>query len=348
MNPSILIESQAPGKVGDLVQPILGTRAFNRLKRISFLGILSPRYAKISKSPIHKRRSLKHANVMTDGSRADHSVGVASIAVEICQRLGFSIEQQKYAAAWGVLHDLGNWPLSHSAQHAFSELLGTKAKDIRGWLITNDPRAPEKYFVANELRQCGVDPHRLLNLFQKSPDDELRPVFDLLQSRLTPDMIEGVWRSGRAFGIHRFEPCSLNNSLYIDLAQDVVVHNEYLDDAVVFWRTKREIYSRFFASKGAVEFESKWSKAVFLHFEKAELTLQASLDLDEVALVARLSEHIDEVSFEIHRWKPPVRQRIKKPFPKTLALRSLDKTFIEEIIEVKVNDEDRLNTCACI
>jgi len=334
LNSSILTDHHVTDKVRDLVQPILETRAFKRLDGISFLGILSPRYAKISKSPIYKRRSLKNARVMTDGSRADHSVGVANIAVEICQKLGFSVEQQKYAAAWGVLHDLGNWPLSHTAQRAFSDLLGVKAKTIREWLIVDDPRATEKYFVSQELRECGISPDRLLNLFRKTPDDELKPVFDLLQSRLTPDMIEGVWRSGLAFGIHNYEPSSLNNSLYVDLAKDVVVDHDYLEDAMVFWRTKREIYSRFFASKETVEFESKWSKAISLHFEKAGLTLEDSLELDEATLVGLVSKTISKVPFELHRWKPPVRQRIKKPFPKTLSLQSLDKTFVEESIEV--------------
>lgn len=334
MKYSIFANNQATDKVRGLVQPILTTRAFKRLEGISFLGILSPQYAKISKSPIYKRRSLKNARVTTDGSRADHSVGVANIAVEICQKLGFSVEQQKYAAAWGVLHDLGNWPLSHTAQRAFSDLLGVKAKTIREWLIVDDSRAPAKYFVSHELRQCGISPDRLLNLFRKSPDEELKPVFDLLQSRLTPDMIEGVWRSGLAFGIHNYEPTSLNNSLYVDLAEDVVVDRDYLEDAMVFWRTKREIYSRFFASKETVEFESKWSKAIAVHFEKAGLTLQDSLELDESSLVQLISQEIDEVPFEMHRWKPPVRQRINKPFPKTLFLQSLDKTFVEESIEV--------------
>lgn len=334
MNSSIFAYNQATEKVRDLVQPLLETHAFKRLDGISFLGILSPRYAEISKSPIDKRHSLKNARVLKDGSRADHSVGVANIAVEICQKLGFSVEQQKYAAAWGILHDLGNWPLSHTAQRAFTDLLGIKAKDIREWLVVDDPRGPEKYYVAKELRQCGIDPHRLLNLFKKTPDDELKPIFELLQSRLTPDMIEGVWRSGRAFGIHNYEPSSLNNSLCVNRDQDVVVDNDYLDDVMVFWKTKREIYSRFFASKDIVEFESKWSSAIYRHFEKTALTLQSSLELDEAALVARVSKHIDEVPCELHRWKPPVRQRIKKPFPTTLYLQSLDKIFVEESIEV--------------
>jgi len=326
-----------------MVEPILCAPAFKRLEGISFLGILSPRYAKISKSPIHKRRSLKKAKVVSDGSRADHSVGVASIAVDICKKLGLSVEQQKYAAAWGLLHDLGNWPLSHSAQHAFSELLGVKTKAVREWLITNDERAPEKYFIANELYACGIDPTRLLGLFRKSPDKELKPVFDLFQSRLTPDMIEGVWRSGRAFGIHNFTLFSLNDSMYFDLAQDVIINEEHLDNALTFWRTKREIYSRFFSSKTAVEFENRWSRAVLLHFQGSSLTLLESLDLNELSLVERISASIREVSSEAHRWKPPVRQRLNTPVPRTLVLKALDKTFIEESLEVENFEQDRSN-----
>lgn len=347
MSTAISHETQVSGRLAKMVEPILHAPAFKRLENISFLGILSPRYAEISKSPIYKRRSLQNVRVVADGSRADHSIGVANIAVDICARLEFSIEQQKYAAAWGLLHDLGNWPLSHTAQHAFSELLGVSAKAVRGWLITNDSRAPEKYFIADELCACGIDPIRLLSLFQRSPDRELRPVADILQSRLTPDMIDGVWRSGRAFGMHRFMPASLNEVMYLDLARDVVIDNDRFDRALAFWRAKRELYSRFFSSRTTVRLESKWSRGVALHFLDSDLTLLESLELNEQWLVQKVSESIGDVSSEVHRWKPPVRQSVKTPIPKTLVLKALHKTFIEESLEVETYNEDRRTSELC-
>lgn len=337
MDTSTFSSLQATDQLESMVGPILCAPAFERLGGISFLGILSPRFATISKSPIYRRPKLKKVKVEPDGSRADHSIGVANIAVAICKQLKLSYEQQKYAAAWGLLHDLGNWPLSHTGQHAFSELLSVKTKTIREWLITNDKRAPKKYFVANELRACGIDPDRLLGLFRKSPDKELEPVSNLFQSRLTPDMIEGVWRSGRAFGIHKFHPIYLIESMYFDVAGDIVIKDEYHGRAVAFWKVKREIYSRFFSSKSVTEFESRWSQAVFMHFQKSPPTLMDSLELNEFSLVEKISAMVKEVSSkEGHRWKPPVHQRLERKIPKTLALRVLDKTFIEESIKVKV------------
>lgn len=319
----------------DLVNPILLAPAFKRLEGISFLGILSPRYAKISKSPIYKRQSLRNTQLDTDGSRADHCIGVAEIAVETCQKLRLSLEQQKYAAAWGLLHDLGNWPLSHSAQLAFSQLVGAKTKQIRNWLILGDNRAPPKYFVSKELQACGIDPDRILGLFNNNPDKDLQPISELFQSPLTPDMIEGVWRSGRVFGINNYNPYSLIDALYIDLANHLVVHREYFDDVKVFWKTKREVYSRFFASTSAVKFESACSRAVLQYYQKIGLTLQESLDLNEENLVLNVSELIHKVSTETHRWKPPVRQRIDLSAPKSLLLRALDRTFVEEVFDVR-------------
>lgn len=318
--------------VRSLVFPLMDSAAFNRLREISFLGILSPRYADIAKNPIYKRPTVRNRSLVRDGSRADHSVGVAILAVQICKSLRLSEEEQKYAAAWGLLHDLGNWPLSHTAQHAFSEVLGVQTKSLREWMIVNDKRSPVKYHVADELERSGIEPERLLLLFRKTPDRALQTVSDIYRNKLTPDMIEGVWRSGRSFGVERYDPSDFCSIWHHDLADDYALRPESINDAVHFWRTKREIYARFFSSSLTVQFESQWSRAVYAHLLRADTTLEGCLELPEEELVKRVAGDIPKSTEEICRWKPPVRQVLKKKYPDRLTMDSVNTVFEEESI----------------
>jgi hypothetical protein len=318
----------------DLVGPILLCSGFKRLGSISFLGILSPRYAELANNPIYSRPTVKLNQITQDGSRADHSYGVALLAQKICKEIGLTAEQQKYAAAWGLLHDLGNWALSHTAQHAFSELLGVKTKTVREWLVISDSRVPQKYTITQELCACGIDPERMLGLFQKRPDKDLEIVHSILRSKLTPDMLEGVWRSGQAFGVETLNPNEFITAWYPDLANDYALCNTHKLKAIQFWHTKQEIYRRFFSSKSVVRFENHWSAAVFDFFKNRSLTLEQSFEIDEQKLVEEITKYVSRTTKEVLRWKPPIRQRINKPYPKTFTLKSLDKILIEESIRV--------------
>lgn len=315
-----------------LFSPLVNSAAFERLRGISFLGILSPRYAIISNNPIFKRGAINLSACAKDGSRAEHCIGVARLAFQICEELRLTEEQKRYAAVWGLLHDLGNWPLSHTAQQAFSDVLGVRSKTVREWMVVSDQRVPRQYHVSDKLEACGIDPDRLLRLFQRSPDPDLQSVSDLLRSKLTPDMIEGIWRSGRAFGLERYDPDSLRFAWCRDLANDFMIRPEYLSEAVCFWRTKREIYSRFFSSKSTVQFESKWSWAVRHYFQSVGISLESSLAMDEEWLVNEISENIPKCRKDIHRWKPPIKQTINGPTPKTLTVESIERFFVEEIV----------------
>lgn len=313
-----------------LIGPIFDSPAFKRLNSITFLGILSPQFAEKTKSPIFESESLKKSKYISDGSRRDHSVGVAIIAYRICCHLGFNETQLKYALAWGLLHDLGNWPLSHTAQRAFTELLGVDTKIVREWLIIDDNRSPKKYRSAEYLEKSDIDPERMLGLFRKKPDNELKPVSLIFRSKLTPDMLEGVWRSGRAFGVMAPDPSQFNHSFHSDILKDICVVSDSRKAAIDFWKVKRNIYSRFFGSETVIRWESAWSAAVLDIFSKEELSLESSLDLKENEIINKVCKNgLPKIDF-IHRWKPPIQQRFKKPIPKKLFLHKLDEYFIEE------------------
>ena len=319
----------------DHVEPLFDAPAFRRLETITFLGILSPRFAARTKSPIFDRESVKKAQFYFDGSRRSHCIGVASVAFRICRQLALNETQQRYAIAWGLLHDLGNWPLSHTAQYAFTQLVGVDTKSVREWLITDDSRSPQKYRTAEYLERAKIDPERMLKLFKKDPDAELKVVSSIFKSQLTPDMLEGVWRSGRAFGIPSPDPFQFNRAFSSDLLNDIRIVSTHRGLAIEFWKTKKKIYRRFFGSKAVILWESAWSAAVLDVFSREDLSLERSLELDENEIVQRVCDRgVPKIDCQ-HRWKPPVQQRIKKPIPRELVLSSLDKCFIEEPLEVE-------------
>lgn len=111
-----------------LVGPVLESPAVQRLAGVTFLGILSPAYAAVRDGGRRADRGGFFSEAGKDGTRLDHSIGVAHLNVELARGFGFSVEAQRYAAAWGLLHDLGNWPLSHTAEGAFRLLTGRSAR----------------------------------------------------------------------------------------------------------------------------------------------------------------------------------------------------------------------------
>jgi hypothetical protein len=311
---------------------LLQAPALLRLKGVSFLGVLSPRYSNTVKSPPVVRRRISGMRLPSDGSRFSHSIGVADLALRICREVGFSETLQKYVVAWGLFHDLGNWPLSHTAQRAFESVQKVDVKTLRRWMIVDDERAPKKYHSAKFLEAFGVDPYRLAAFFMNEPDRELAPLHILTKSRLTPDMLEGIWRAGRSLGVVVPDPYYFQFAFSQDLFSDLRLRQSHSDGALDFWRAKKEIYRAFFGAKSVVLWESAWSLAIQNDLASRQLSLLECLELDESKLVARVLERgIHQVKKQ-HRWKPPLRQRIIRPIPIEPVVASLDNFFLEEPI----------------
>lgn len=82
-------------------QPIIKSRAFKRLRGVSFLGALD--YAVGSKQK-------------QTGSRAEYSLNVAALANFVATRRQYTPELKKHLIVAGLLHDIGHPPLSQSAE----------------------------------------------------------------------------------------------------------------------------------------------------------------------------------------------------------------------------------------
>jgi len=266
-----------------LAHSLLHSQAVQRLRNVTFLGLLSPRFRDIVSSPLW---SSAEKTTVCDGSRYDHCVGVALIALDAARKLNFSERGQRYAVAWGLTHDIATWPLSHTGEPAFAAITGVSAGDLRLAIILGSDIAPERYRLAHTLRGLGIDPPTLASLFNRngiSPEDsELVLLKQLVKSPLTPDTLEGIWRCGVVWGLPVTAPENITAAL-TRTRHAVCLMARQFPVVLDFWKHKGEIYHRFINREDVVLWESAWT--VTLQQCYSGISLADSLELEEDEMV---------------------------------------------------------------
>jgi hypothetical protein len=148
-------------------------------------------------------------------------------------------------------------------------------------MIRGDRLLPEAMTVSSPLKELAIDPNKLLSLFDKvypPRQKELAVLWSIINSPLTPDSLDGIWRCARSFKVRvkypedwipyfrsgLFEPC---------------IQGRGSIDARLFWAKKSLVYEHFINRQDVVAFESAWSEAIRVCFSGQSLVLkQASGD----------------------------------------------------------------------
>jgi hypothetical protein len=256
-----------------------------RLRTITFLGILSPRFRGLPDNPLWETAPPPVAD---DGSRFDHTIGVAATALDSARRLGLSLNGQRYAAAWGLAHDLATWPLAHTSEPAFAAITGITSRRLRTAMILGQSNAPAAYHVASALREMAVDPAVLVHFFDPTADvadEELALFKQVIHSPLTLDTLEGSWRCGTVFRV----PVPAPEEVLLALTRQgpvACLTRRHLDVVLGFWNRKAEVYSRYINREDVVRWESAWSLGLKRDF--AGLSLAESLKVSEEELVEKV------------------------------------------------------------
>ncbi len=266
----------------NVCEPLLANSAFQRLNDVTFLGILSPRFLELEKHPLKKINSVSK-RIRDDGSRADHSIGVAELTLQICERLALSEQTMRYAGAWALLHDIATWPLSHTGEAAFQEITNVKHKSLRASMVAGDKSLPSRLCVKKDVERMGLDADIVIRLFSKTSrfeDFQLNLLHDIIHSAITPDTLEGIYRSGRSIGISVPEPSAFV-SLFGAARPDFFQTISMLDSHIIlkFWRAKSKVYERYINNRYSISFESDWSNAILHQFNGYNLV--DSLDVSE-------------------------------------------------------------------
>lgn len=303
--------------------PIVASRAFSRLGGITFLGALSPRF--------------RSGNVQRalDGSRRSHSLGVALLNLGVARKLGFAEATQRYAAACGLLHDIGNWPLSHSGEWAFCRLTGRTTRELRRELIVGADTIPASLRLRDVVLSSGLDVDVLVAMLEHRHRDlagELRELSCFLASPLVPDTFEGMWRCGGVLGIEVPKPDAVVGYWVRDGHQIRVRRGSELS-LIEFWRSKAQIYESFFNRPDIVCEESAWGQAILSQF--AGLSPAASLALSEDDVVERVMACGLPTNVTFSRYKAPCGYRVNlssgEQMPLDATLEQVAKIFVSEM-----------------
>lgn len=311
------VRSRAPQVTGfeqfifDEAEPVITSNAFQRLYDVTFLGILSRRYAGLPGHPLAGTMARK-SNLADDGSRADHSLSVAALVARFCDAFSLSANTKRYGIAWGLIHDIATWPLSHTGEAAFSAITGVAHKHLRQMMVVGDPALPSEFHLSVHIRKMGIDPERLVLLFAKNidkaseDDPEFLRLYSFIHSSITPDTLEGIHRSGAAIGIQVPDPISVLDSFEvkeIDYINGTIVRRRGSKSILDFWRKKHKIYKTYINASRTVAFESRWSYGIKERF--GGISVAESLRLNESEIVAKVSERGLSARGSILRYKAP-------------------------------------------
>jgi hypothetical protein len=317
---------RAARTLDELTGPLVRSFAFARLENITFLGILSPRFAHLPGFPFKFKDGAKPCG---DGTRADHSKAVAALVLEITNTLGFSEKATKYGLAWALLHDISTWPLSHTGEAAFSSICKISADSLRTLMIMGSDDLPQYLVVRHALKKALIAPEHLLMLFDKKTNHflhqrsslsrELSILWRILNSPLTPDTLEGMQRSGQVFGVRVPEPGSIIKSFAPDLFEDAFIERQNSKTVLEFWRAKSKIYRSFINTQRAIAFESKWAIRIESYFSNASLT-ETLLFPENCLVEATVGPKMPTADYYEKRYKPPLSYFVASPYKRKRML----------------------------
>lgn len=294
-----------------LVAPLLNSPAVQRLRHVTFLGILSPRFRGAVPSPLWPQTAPISEQ---DGTRLDHSIGVALTALDVARRLELSRRGERLAVAWGLTHDLATWPLSHTSEPAFASTTGRSSRDLCMSMILGRDDAPPRYRVHAELQELGIAPEELVGLIDREAgplDEDANLLWQLIHSPLTPDSLEGIWRCGVVLGVPVPSPHEVARgfSRHGGFARYSAACLPHIFD---FWEGKRGVYTRFINRRDVVLWESAWSIAIQRAF--ASVSLAESLDIPESKLIETVQRHGLPAITAVSRYKEPLNYYVRGGF----------------------------------
>lgn len=217
----------------DLIDALLKTKAFQRLKGVRFLGALD--YFLVSQP----NGSLKRY------TRYQHSLGVATLAKAYLRLRHHSTQHRLLCVAAAMLHDVGHPPFSHTLEPVFEETFGLNHHVATERLITG--LVPLGNEISSVLRDFGVDPLAVLHLLNGG--DELFEGF--FSGPINLDTIEGILRARVYLGMQKLglSPVKVMEAA---ASRDNAESQRIVD---AFWQSKHEVYAFVIRSKPGVFYD---------------------------------------------------------------------------------------------
>jgi uncharacterized protein len=165
------------------VKALVGSSSFQRLRRISQLGLASY----VFPGAVHTRFS--------------HCLGAAHLAAQLVAQLGGQLAVDRGDARTVVcaalLHDVGHGPFSHSFERALKRVLPSAPRHEQ-WTRTIVLQQ-----LASTLKEFDVSPERVCALVAPSPSDPEVPTFlrQIISSQIDVDRMDYLCRDAHFSGV---------------------------------------------------------------------------------------------------------------------------------------------------
>lgn len=229
----------------DLIDALLKTRPFQRLKGVRFLGALD--YFLIARPNGSVKRYTRY----------QHSLGVAALAKAYLKLRHHTREQRLLCVAAAMLHDVGHPPFSHTLEPVFEEAFGLDHHLATERLITG--LAPRGSEIVSVLRSHGVDPLGVLHLLNGGDD-----LFDgFFSGPINFDTIEGILRARRYLGMQGLDLSPLK--VMKAAASRETPESQRIVDA--FWQAKHDVYAVVIRSRTGVFFDGLFQAIAKAHLD---------------------------------------------------------------------------------
>lgn len=250
-----------------------------RLDRISFLGALDAQ-----------------PDVLSRTSRLDHAYSVAHLAMAVADALVPSPDDRRLLVTAAFVHDVGHYPLSHSAEPGFLRVTGVGHQRLTEWIVRGNGPIPLSSSLGPLLRKGGVDPNRVWDVVSGAPGSTELTSW-LLAATINVDTIDGVGRAAQAFGIR---PLETPPALVVQVDGRAWIRKDGIAWVDRFWLLKDRVYREVINRPSNVLAEAALCDRIVQRFQPSVLDRILALDDDELRRVAGAGAAIAE---EIARWE---------------------------------------------
>jgi len=206
---------------------IIKSAAFQRLKKIHFLGSID--YTINKKGPKPNKRHTRY----------QHSIGVAILALQYSREKNLSESDEIMCVVSALLHDIGHAPLSHSLESVFKEECGIGHHISGENIIKGDVEIGKS--LHKILSNWSINPFEIMLIISGVGKSPYREIFSY---SINIDTIEAIMRSTTyIYKSHLYYSPS------IILSALLRKKNNYTSILDKFWHLKNEVYSELINSK---------------------------------------------------------------------------------------------------
>ncbi len=196
-----------------------------------------------------------------------------------------------------LLHDVGHYPLSHSAEMGFINVVGASHHEIGEWIVRGSSRLPVERSLRPVLERQDVDADRVWAFISGATENaEDANLAALLTDAVNLDTLEGIPRVARSFG-RRSVQVEVEKSFHVT-GGTMYLAAEALPAIDRFWLLKDAMYTEVINLPSNIVFEADLSAAV----ERAV----------DVSIVDRLESLNDEALFSLLDQQVPAPQWFHK------------------------------------